>query len=218
MIRSTRPPEGSQRPPGWLQVSPGHWLPEGGMVDASCNFTVSFLSYDVKTTKFNQHLPVDLTLLSMSIARFQKLLMFWMWRYHGTTLWHHRGGAWHNGMFLTTARDVNCWAHIANHMTQLWQVGDMALRWRHYDQDSVSNHQPHGCLLNRLFRRRSNKTSKLRVTGLCVGNSPGPVNSPHKGPVTRKMFPFDDVIMENFKYRIMGSVNIHSIKLIFCQN
>ena len=71
----------------------------------------------------------------------------------------------------------------------------IALRWRHNDQDGVSNHQPHGCLLNRLFRRRSNKTSKLRVTGLCVGNSPGPVNSPHKGPVTRKMFPFDDVIM-----------------------
>ena len=25
----------------------------------------------------------------------------------------------------------------------------------------------------------------------------GPVNSPHKWPVTRKMFPFDDVIMIN---------------------
>ena len=24
----------------------------------------------------------------------------------------------------------------------------------------------------------------------------GPVNSPHKGPVTRKIFPFDDVIMK----------------------
>ena len=71
----------------------------------------------------------------------------------------------------------------------------VALRWRHNDHDGVSNHQPHHCLLNRLFRRRSRKTSKLRVTGLCVGNSPGPVNSPHKGPVTRKMFPFDDVIM-----------------------
>ena len=69
------------------------------------------------------------------------------------------------------------------------------LRWRHNDHAGVSNHQPHGCLLNRLFRRRSKKTSKLRVTGLCVGNSSGPVNSPHKGPVTRKMFPFDDVIM-----------------------
>ena len=70
-------------------------------------------------------------------------------------------------------------------------------QWRHNDNDGVSNHQPHGCLLNRLFRRRSKKTSKLRVTGLCVGNSPGPVNSPHKGPVTRKMFPFDDVIMRS---------------------
>ena len=66
------------------------------------------------------------------------------------------------------------------------------LRWRHNDHAGVSNHQPHGCLLNRLFRQ---KTSKLRVTGLCAGNSPGPVNSPHNGPVTRKMFPFDDVIM-----------------------
>ena len=40
------------------------------------------------------------------------------------------------------------------------------------ERHSVSNHQPHGCLLNRLFRCRSKKTSKLRVTGLCVWNSP----------------------------------------------
>ena len=48
-----------------------------------------------------------------------------------------------------------------------------SLWWRHNGCDSVSNHQPRDCLLNRLFRRRSKKTSKLRVTGLCVGNSPG---------------------------------------------
>ena len=48
-----------------------------------------------------------------------------------------------------------------------------SLRWRHNGRDSVSNHQPHHCLLNRLFRHRSKETSKLRVTGLCVGNSPG---------------------------------------------
>ena len=47
------------------------------------------------------------------------------------------------------------------------------LQWRHDGRDSVSNHQPHDCFLNRLFRRRSKKTSKLRVTGLCAGNSPG---------------------------------------------
>ena len=47
------------------------------------------------------------------------------------------------------------------------------LQWRHNGHDSVSNHQPHDCLLSRLLRRRSKKTSKLRITGLCVGNSPG---------------------------------------------
>ena len=68
-----------------------------------------------------------------------------------------------------------------------------SLLWRHNGRDGVSNHQPHDCLLNRLFRRGSKKTSKLRVTGLCAWNSPG--NSPHKWSVTRKILPFDDVIM-----------------------
>ena len=49
----------------------------------------------------------------------------------------------------------------------------VSLRWRHNDGDSVSNHQPHDCLLKHLFRRRSKKPSKLPVTGLCAGNSPG---------------------------------------------
>ena len=47
------------------------------------------------------------------------------------------------------------------------------LRWRHNGPDCVSNHQPHDCLLNRLLRHRSEKTSKLRVTGRCAGKSPG---------------------------------------------
>ena len=46
------------------------------------------------------------------------------------------------------------------------------LRWRHNEPDSVSNHQPCDCLLKRLIRGRPKKTSKLRVTGLCAGNSP----------------------------------------------
>ena len=54
-----------------------------------------------------------------------------------------------------------------------WGIIPTTLQWCHNGHDSVSNHQPHDCLLNRLFRRRSKKTSKLRVTGLCAGNSPG---------------------------------------------
>ena len=49
---------------------------------------------------------------------------------------------------------------------------EFSLEWRHNGRDGVSNHQPHDCLLNRLFRRRSKKTSQLRITGLCARNSP----------------------------------------------
>ena len=48
-----------------------------------------------------------------------------------------------------------------------------SLQWRHNGRYGVSNHQSHDfLLLNHLFRRRSKKTSKLRFTGLCAGNSP----------------------------------------------
>ena len=68
--------------------------------------------------------------------------------------------------------------NIPSRQNRLWDIGITislhdALRWRHNERDSVSNHQPHHCLLNRLFRRRPKKISKLRVTGLCAGNSPG---------------------------------------------
>ena len=46
------------------------------------------------------------------------------------------------------------------------------LLWRHIGGECVSNHQPHDCLLNRLFGHWWKKASKLRVTGLCAGNSP----------------------------------------------
>ena len=54
----------------------------------------------------------------------------------------------------------------------MWNA-DFTLRWRHNGHGSVSNHQHYDCLLNHLFQHRSKETSKLRVTGLCVGNSPG---------------------------------------------
>ena len=57
-------------------------------------------------------------------------------------------------------------------------------------------HQPHECVLNRLFKRRSKKTSKLRVTGLCAGNSAGNGEFPAQmASNAENVFPFDDVIM-----------------------
>ena len=66
----------------------------------------------------------------------------------------------------------------------------LPLQWHHNVYDGIWNHQPQDCLLNRLSRRRSKKKHQSSATCFCVGNSPE--NSPHKGPVTQKMFPFDD--------------------------
>ena len=92
------------------------------------------------------------------------------------------------------------WFSIASILNNWSRSNDkkLALRWRHNEPDGVSDHQPHDCLLNPLFGRRSKKTSKLRVTGLCAGNSPGTGEFSAQRPVTRKMFPFDDVIMGSF--------------------
>ena len=53
-----------------------------------------------------------------------------------------------------------------------WSWDTSTLQWRHNERDGGSNHQPHECLLNRLFRHRSKKISTLRLTGHCEGNSP----------------------------------------------
>ena len=71
----------------------------------------------------------------------------------------------------------------------------MTLLWRHNEPDCVSNHQPHDCLLNRLSGTDQRKHQSSTSLAFVWGIHRGPVNSPHKWPVTRKMFPFDDVIM-----------------------
>ena len=70
----------------------------------------------------------------------------------------------------------------------------LALQWRHNERNSVSNHQPHDCLLKRLFRCRSKVTSKSTSPTFVRGIQQWPVKSPHKGPVTGKMIRFGDVI------------------------
>ena len=68
--------------------------------------------------------------------------------------------------------------------------GCPTLEWRHKGLDSVSNHQPHDCLLNLYSdadQRKHQSSASMPYVREIHG---GPVNSPHKLPVTRKMFPF----------------------------
>ena len=120
----------------------------------------------------------------------------------GNPIWRH--GTW--SVLVQTISWINvgvlsclqCGGHFIESLQNL-----QSLRWRHNEWDGVSNHQPQDCLLNRLSGPRSKKTSKPRVTGLCAGIHRGPVNSPHKWPVTRKLFPFGDVIMFRNDYWIL---------------
>ena len=82
-----------------------------------------------------------------------------------------------------TSQHGGCWWHCPS------------LHWRHNERYGISNHHRLGCLLSHLFGRRSKKTPKVRVIGFVWGIYRWPVNSLHKGPVTRKMFPCDDVAM-----------------------
>ena len=70
-----------------------------------------------------------------------------------------------------------------------------SLQWHNNKFDGVSNHH---CLpASRLLRRRS-KASLASVRGIHRGS----VNSQHKGPVARKMFPIDDVIMYSRRFDV----------------
>ena len=66
------------------------------------------------------------------------------------------------------------------------------LQWRHNGHDGVSNHQPHS---SGAYQRKHQSSASLAFVR---GNHLRPVNSLHKWPVTRKMFPFDDVNMTKY--------------------
>ena len=69
------------------------------------------------------------------------------------------------------------------------------------ERAGVSSHRRLDCLLSCLLRRRSKETSKFCVSGIFEGNSPVTGDFRHKGLVTRKMCPFDDIIMDSVQWR-----------------
>ena len=80
-------------------------------------------------------------------------------------------------MFTSDNYRPHCYRvlHITNpyYRCNIFPEFNFPLQWRHNGRDGVSSHQSHQFLLNCLFGRRSKKTSKFCVTGLCAGNLPG---------------------------------------------
>ena len=75
--------------------------------------TVWFLSSAVvkATNTINIYLRIWRHFMCWAL-RFQKLILFWIWRHHGIALWHHGDGAWHHALLLMTVSNVNCSADV----------------------------------------------------------------------------------------------------------
>ena len=105
------------------------------------------------------------------------------------------GLEWRTVYWLTSVLWYSFPELLSNEVTEHHQN---TLQWRHNAPIGVSNYQLHDCLLNRLFKAQIKKDQSPASLALVRGLPRWQVNSPHKGPTTRKMFPFDDVIMREW--------------------
>ena len=94
----------------------------------------------------------------------------------------------------------------------VWPCPSGLLQWCHGNHTSVGEAtlKHYSNVIMGLFRGRSNKSQSSASLDFVRGIHRWPVNSPHKGPVTRKMFPFDDVIMRICRNKLNKSVNKHT--------
>ena len=105
----------------------------------------------------------------------------------------------------------SCWKTMMTQLSLLRSY-ETTLQWRQNGRDSVSNHQPHDCFSTVYLDTDQRKHQSSASLAFVRGFHRRPVNSPHKWPVTRKMFPFDDVIMMKTK-TLKG--NSHKFVLLF---
>ena len=120
--------------------------------------------------------------------RLSKLSWGWWFEMPSNSLWCHCSKLRETGqVYVTCIQIISRKLNIRNTVHERYSKVKSSLQWRHNGRDGVSNQQRDDCLLIRLFRCRSKKSSKLRFTDRWIPRA--------KGSVTRKMFPFDDVII-----------------------
>ena len=120
-----------------------------------------YLIYSISQEWYVHDCALSHFVVSRSMVE-SKIVLFpthWQWGYYSLAQSH---------------RDTTEFCPVSFNIASLapGQSCDYPLQWRHNDRDVVSNHQPHDCLQHRLFKYKSKKTSKHRVTGLYTGNSP----------------------------------------------
>ena len=128
-------------------------------------------------------------------------------------LWHHHGVSYHFHNLMNVATDHQNFSPFDPFLSWLYifqlfinwnfrphPFANYCLHFKHYNDFIMSAMASQITSLTIIYstiysRRRSKKTSKLRVTGLCERNSPVTGEFPSQRASKWEMFPFDDVIM-----------------------
>ena len=107
----------------------------------------------------------------------------------------------------------NLWRYRYIHFIN-WKL-KFTLLWRHNGRDGVSNHHPYSTVYSGADQRKHQSPASLAFVR---GIHRSAVNSPHKGPVTRKMFLFHDVIMNTKKLNSVHNLvmNCRLWRLLIC--
>ena len=107
----------------------------------------------------------------MLLNSYHSALFYWCWGNRNIAP-KKSGRVWSNWVTELHKSTADIYNHNKARHNKTTRMFCGTLQWRHDERDGVSNHRPYDCFLNRLFRLRSKQTSKLRVNGLCEGNSP----------------------------------------------
>ena len=110
----------------------------------------------------------------------------WGWWYEtlSSPLWRHRNAVWNNNR------------HKARQPT-LCRLFLMLYHYNDVIMSTIGSQLTSLAIVYSIVYSGADQSKHQSSASLAFvwGIHRGPVNSPHKGPVTRKMFPFDDVIM-----------------------
>ena len=84
-------------------------------------------------------------------------------------------------------------------------------QWHHNEHDGITSILVvYSTICSGADQRKHQSCASLAF----VGEFTGDVNSPHKGPVTRNMFPFDDIIMSPGQHELNNRI-ISKVKSIY---
>ena len=106
-----------------------------------------------------------------------------------STMTSFRSAGWNRGFALIRASASCCCCSVSNHGNELTYYSDVIRSAMASQFTGVSS--VYSTICSGADQRKYQSAASLAFVR---GIHQGPVNSPHKGPVTRKMFPFDDVI------------------------